>query len=189
MPHYFNDLKWMFSWEPLGAGAVYVSLYLCCNYTVLFCKVLISHVIPFMGTSSGKLSSQSLCFVKEEPRLNIIVTSQFGMQTAIKPTKSSKRILLFPNWDKTFWLELGVVSVSISWYHCLKSWINLWCFSLCRYENTGDFAVRYTAYVRQRPSLVFLCVFHLRDRWRPALGWVTPEQVFHGPRIPNVSTS
>lgn len=57
-----------------------------------------------------------------------------------------------------------------------------------RYANTGHPAVRYSAYVRQRPPLVLLCLLHLWDRRCAALGRAAEEQVFPRQEFGNVST-
>lgn len=49
---------------------------------------------------------------------------------------------------------------------------------LCRYEDTGDSAPRYSAYVRQCPPAVLFCVLYIRHCWGAALGWSSKEQVF-----------
>lgn len=51
---------------------------------------------------------------------------------------------------------------------------------LYRYEDTGDSAPRYSAYVRQCPPAVLFCVLYIRHCWGAALGWSFKEQVFPG---------
>lgn len=59
--------------------------------------------------------------------------------------------------------------------------------SLHRYAHTRHPAVRYSAYVRQCSSLMLLCLFHLRDRWCPALGRAAEEQMLPRYQFSNVS--
>lgn len=66
---------------------------------------------------------------------------------------------------------------------------NLFSPSLPRYANTRHPAVRYSAYVRQRPPLVLLCFLHLWDRRCAALGRAAEKQVFPGQEFGNVSTA
>lgn len=58
---------------------------------------------------------------------------------------------------------------------------------LCRYEDTGDSAPRYSAYVRQCPPAVLFCVLYIRHCWGAALGWSSEEQVFPGQQCEGVS--
>lgn len=66
---------------------------------------------------------------------------------------------------------------------------NLFSPSPPRYANTRHPAVRYSAYVRQRPPLVLLCLLHLWDRWCAALGRAAKKQMFPGQEFGNVSTA
>lgn len=59
---------------------------------------------------------------------------------------------------------------------------------LCRYEDTGYSAPRYSAYVRQCPPAVLFCVLYIRHCWGAALGWSSKEQVFPGQQHGVVST-
>lgn len=44
-----------------------------------------------------------------------------------------------------------------------------------RYANTGDIAVGYSTDAGKRLAALFLCVLHLRDRRRAAVGGASPE--------------
>lgn len=66
---------------------------------------------------------------------------------------------------------------------------NLFSPSPHRYANTRHPAVRYSAYVRQRPPLVLLCLLHLWDCWCAALGRAAEKQVFPRQEFCNVSTA
>lgn len=57
-----------------------------------------------------------------------------------------------------------------------------------RYENTGDSASWYSAYVRQRPPAVLFCVLYIRHCWGAAVGWTSSESVFHASWRESVST-
>lgn len=61
--------------------------------------------------------------------------------------------------------------------------------SLCRYEDTGHSAPRYSAYVRQCPPAVLFCVLYIWHCWCAALGWSSKEQVFPGQQLDVVSKS
>lgn len=63
------------------------------------------------------------------------------------------------------------------------------CLSLCRYEDTGHSAPRYSAYVRQCPPAVLFCVLYIWHCWGAALGWSSKEQVFPGQQLDVVSKS
>lgn len=65
---------------------------------------------------------------------------------------------------------------------------NLFSPSPHRYANTRHPAVRYSAYVRQRPPLVLLCLLHLWDCRCAALGRAAEKQVFPRQEFCNVST-
>lgn len=65
---------------------------------------------------------------------------------------------------------------------------NLFSPSPHRYANTRHPAIRYSAYVRQRPPLVLLCLLHLWDCRCAALGGVAEKQVFPRQEFCNVST-
>lgn len=66
---------------------------------------------------------------------------------------------------------------------------NLFSPSPHRYANTRHPAVRYSAYVRQRPPLVLLCLLHLWDCRCAALGRAAEKQVFPRQEFCNVSTA
>lgn len=69
-----------------------------------------------------------------------------------------------------------------------KVFSNLLSPSPHRYANTRHPAVRYSAYVRQRPPLVLLCLLHLWDCRCAALGRAAEKQVFPRQEFCNVST-
>lgn len=66
---------------------------------------------------------------------------------------------------------------------------NLFSPSPHRYANTRHPAVRYSAYVRQRPPLVLLCLLHLWDCRCAALGRAAQKQMFPRQKFCNVSTA
>lgn len=66
---------------------------------------------------------------------------------------------------------------------------DLFSLSPHRYANTRHPAVRYSAYVRQRPPLVLLCLLHLWDCRCAALGRAAEKQVFPRQEFCNVSTA
>lgn len=49
-----------------------------------------------------------------------------------------------------------------------------------RYEDTGDSAFRYSAYVRQRPPAVLFRLLYFWHCWGTALGWSSEESLFFG---------
>lgn len=54
------------------------------------------------------------------------------------------------------------------------------CVFVGRYAYPGDSPLRYTSNAGQRAGTVFLCLLHLRYRWRAAVGRATAKPLLHG---------
>lgn len=79
----------------------------------------------------------------------------------------------------------NAVAFMLSWS---KGSSNLLSPSVPRYANTRHPAVRYSAYVRQRPPLVLLRLLHLWDSRCAALGRAAEKQMFPRQESCHVST-